>query len=167
MPCFLPSEMWVFVLEQMDKGSKAQMSHGHEFGGKAGLCCYLAVLWEASLLPRPSLVCSWPHVLPAWLAQLCLGRVSRGTRVAESTPTPHTPTAAGTPTCHQPGAMAAQRFIKNSIGNLVAPSYFLTRLSQVLLSSFITKLSSSKHQVILRMLLHGSLWHDGNQLFRV
>lgn len=73
-----------------------------------------------------------------------------------------TVTAAGTPTCHQPGAMEAQRFIKNSIGNWVAPNYFLTRLSQVLLSSFITKLSSSEHQVILRVLLHGSLWHGGN-----
>lgn len=57
--------------------------------------------------------------------------------------------------------------LKNSIGNLVASSYFLTRLSQVLLSSFITKLSSSKHQVILRVLLYSSLWHGGNQLFRV
>lgn len=39
----------MFVLKQIDEGSKVQMSHGHEFGGKTGLCCYFAILWEARL----------------------------------------------------------------------------------------------------------------------
>ena len=56
----------------MDEGSKAQMSHSHEFGEKTGLCCYYAMLWEARLLPRCGSVCSWSRTRTALLTQLFL-----------------------------------------------------------------------------------------------
>lgn len=64
LPCFLPSEMRIFVLEQMDKGSKAQALVVH-LGGRLD-CAYLTMLWEARLLPKPAWCAPGSH--PASLA---------------------------------------------------------------------------------------------------
>lgn len=61
--CSSPSEMWIFVLNQIDEGSKVRMSHGHEFGGKTGLRCYFVMLWEARLVWLGVLLVSNPASL--------------------------------------------------------------------------------------------------------